>query len=75
MDLHNSFKVDVTRPKITLSAANEAQIIDLSSDGTLKGKFSESSPSIFWLIAASVFPELSCCHFQPFTCLKLDFDH
>ena len=70
--------MDVTRPKVTWSAANEAQLIDLSCNGTLKGKLSESSLSILWLNVASVFPELSCqfcCHFQPLTCLKLEFDH
>ena len=49
--------MDIT--KVTLSVANEAQLIDLSCDGSLKGKFLESSLSIFWLNATSLFPELS----------------
>ena len=55
--IRNPFQADIT--KVTLSAANEAQLIELSCDGTLKEKFSESSLSIFWLNAATVFPELS----------------
>ena len=43
--IRNPFQADIT--KATLSAANEAQLIDLSCDGTLKGKLSESSLSIF----------------------------
>lgn len=43
--IRNPFQADFT--KLTLSAVNEAQLIDLSCDGTLRGKFSESSLSIF----------------------------
>ena len=53
--IRNPFQVDLT--KASLSAAYEAQLIDLSCDGTLKGKLSESSLSIFWLNGATVFPE------------------
>ena len=55
--IRNPFQADIT--KATLSAANEAQLIDLSCDRTLKGKLSESSLSIFWLNGETVFPELS----------------
>ena len=35
--IRNPFQADIT--KVTLSAANEAQLIELSCDGTLKEKF------------------------------------
>lgn len=55
--IRNPFQADFT--KLTLSAANEAQLIDLSCDGAFRDKFSESSLSTFWLNAAAVFSELS----------------
>jgi len=42
-----------------LLAANEAQLVDLSCNENLKGKFSDSSLSISWLNAATVYSKLS----------------
>ena len=55
--IRDPFQADIT--EVTLFAANEAQLADLSCNGNLEGKFSDSSLSILWLYAANAFHELS----------------
>jgi len=43
--IRSPFLTDIT--KVILFAANEVQLLDLSCDENLKGKFSDSSLSIF----------------------------
>ena len=47
--IRDNFQADIT--EVTLFAANEAQLADLSCNENLEGKFSDSSLSIFWLYA------------------------
>jgi len=53
--IRNPFQTDISLKY--LLAANEAQLIDLSCDENLRGKFSDSSSlCIFWLNATTVGP-------------------